>query len=152
MATEIRLETGGSVWKLLVKEGDQVEAGQTLFIMEVMKMEVPYDAPEAGSVSGLAIAEGDVQADGMGAAEALLVLDKTVWPRWAIALIMSARTGPGSVGPRYPTIPHIRLYPELRPGRAWGRHRRFHRTARRSGRLRSECQTRRPPSHALPLP
>ena len=60
MAVEIKLETGGSVWKLLVKEGDQVEAGQTLFILEVMKMEVPYEAPEAGSVTGLSIAEGDV--------------------------------------------------------------------------------------------
>ena len=60
MATEIRLETGGSVWKLLVKEGEPVEAGQTLFIMEVMKMEVPYEAPEAGTITGLHIAEGDV--------------------------------------------------------------------------------------------
>ncbi|MEM7428517.1 MAG: biotin/lipoyl-containing protein [Pseudomonadota bacterium] len=60
MATEIRLETGGSVWKLLVKPGEQVTAGQTLFIMEVMKMEVPYEAPEAGEVTAVHIAEGDV--------------------------------------------------------------------------------------------
>ena len=42
--TKIELETGGSVWKLLVAEGDAVEEGQTLFILEVMKMEVPYEA------------------------------------------------------------------------------------------------------------
>ncbi len=60
MATEIRMETGGSVWKLLVKEGDAVVAGQTLFIMEVMKMEVPYEAPQAGEIAALHIAEGDV--------------------------------------------------------------------------------------------
>ena len=36
MATEIRMDTGGSVWKLLVKQGDAVEEGQTLFIMEVI--------------------------------------------------------------------------------------------------------------------
>ena len=42
---KIELETGGSVWKLLVAEGDAVEEGQTLFILEVMKMEVPYEAP-----------------------------------------------------------------------------------------------------------
>ena len=43
--TKIELETGGSVWKLLVAEGDAVDEGQTLFILEVMKMEVPYEAP-----------------------------------------------------------------------------------------------------------
>ena len=57
--TKIELETGGSVWKLLVAEGDAVEAGQTLFILEVMKMEVPYEAPHSGTVSTLHIAEGD---------------------------------------------------------------------------------------------
>ena len=60
MTTKIMLETGGSVWKVLVKQGDSVEEGQTLFIMEVMKMEVPYEAPKAGIVSALHIAEGDV--------------------------------------------------------------------------------------------
>ncbi|MEM9725772.1 MAG: acetyl-CoA carboxylase biotin carboxyl carrier protein subunit [Pseudomonadota bacterium] len=57
---KIKLETGGTVWKLLVAQGDAVTEGQTLFIMEVMKMEVPYDAPAAGEVSALHIAEGDV--------------------------------------------------------------------------------------------
>ena len=45
---KIELETGGSVWKLLKKPGDQVKAGDTLFILEVMKMEVPYEAPADG--------------------------------------------------------------------------------------------------------
>lgn len=57
--TKIELETGGSVWKLLVAEGDTVEEGQTLFILEVMKMEVPYEAPHSGTVSKVHIAEGD---------------------------------------------------------------------------------------------
>lgn len=60
MATRIKLETGGSVWKLLVSQGDTVTEGQTLFIMEVMKMEVPYDAPAAGRISAVHVAEGDV--------------------------------------------------------------------------------------------
>lgn len=55
----VELETGGSVWKLLVAEGDRVEQGQTLFILEVMKMEVPYVAPVAGQISAVHIAEGD---------------------------------------------------------------------------------------------
>ena len=57
--TKIELETGGSVWKLMVKPGDRVEAGDTLFILEVMKMEVAYAAPIAGEVSAVHIAEGD---------------------------------------------------------------------------------------------
>ncbi len=67
MATKIELETGGSVWKLEVAAGDTVSAGQTLFIMEVMKMEVPYEAPIDGVVAELHIAEGDVVQEGMTA-------------------------------------------------------------------------------------
>ena len=57
--TKIELETGGSVWKLMVKPGDRVETGDTLFILEVMKMEVAYAAPVTGEVSAVHIAEGD---------------------------------------------------------------------------------------------
>ena len=57
--TKIELETGGSVWKLMVKPGDRVETGDTLFILEVMKMEVAYAAPIKGEVSAVHIAEGD---------------------------------------------------------------------------------------------
>jgi acetyl-CoA carboxylase biotin carboxyl carrier protein len=59
LMTKIELETGGSVWKLLVAEGDAVKEGQTLFILEVMKMEVPYGAPVSGTISRILIAEGD---------------------------------------------------------------------------------------------
>ncbi|MGZ0190054.1 MAG: acetyl-CoA carboxylase biotin carboxyl carrier protein subunit [Alphaproteobacteria bacterium] len=64
MATEIELETGGTVWKLLVADGDAVKEGQELFIMEVMKMEVPYEAPCDGKVTDLNIKEGDVLQEG----------------------------------------------------------------------------------------
>ncbi|MEM7215924.1 MAG: acetyl-CoA carboxylase biotin carboxyl carrier protein subunit [Pseudomonadota bacterium] len=60
MAREIKLETGGSVWKVWVKEGDLVDQDQELFIMEVMKMEVPYETPVSGKIVKLSIAEGDV--------------------------------------------------------------------------------------------
>ena len=56
---KIELETGGSVWKVLVAPGDHVEAGDTLFILEVMKMEVPYEAPASGEVKAVNIAEGE---------------------------------------------------------------------------------------------
>ena len=66
---KIELETGGTVWKLLVKNGDTVSEGDTLFIMEVMKMEVPYEAPSDGTVTNIAIAEGDVVEEDMVAME-----------------------------------------------------------------------------------
>ena len=69
MAQKIELETGGTVWKVHVAEGQEVAAGDTLFVMEVMKMEVAYEAPAAGTVTGLAIAEGDVLRTGHVAME-----------------------------------------------------------------------------------
>ena len=69
MTQKITLETGGTVWKLMVAAGDAVAEGQTLFIMEVMKMEVPYEAPAGGVVSALHIAEGDVVEEGALALE-----------------------------------------------------------------------------------
>lgn len=65
MTRKVELETGGTVWKVLVAEGDKVSQGQTLFIMEVMKMEVPYEAPTDGLVAELKVAEGDVVQEGM---------------------------------------------------------------------------------------
>ena len=64
MATKVELETAGSIWKLHVAKGDKVEAGQELLIMEVMKMEVPYEAPISGTVVALHISEGDVVEEG----------------------------------------------------------------------------------------
>ncbi|MEM7767292.1 MAG: acetyl-CoA carboxylase biotin carboxyl carrier protein subunit [Pseudomonadota bacterium] len=69
MATPIELETGGTVWKLMVKAGDTVKTGDTLFIMEVMKMEVPYEAPGDGTIRAVAIAEGDAVEEGLVALE-----------------------------------------------------------------------------------
>ena len=58
MATEVRTMTAGNMWKVLVKTGDKVSAGDTLFIMEVMKMEVPHEAPVEGTVKEVGIKEG----------------------------------------------------------------------------------------------
>jgi pyruvate/2-oxoglutarate dehydrogenase complex dihydrolipoamide acyltransferase (E2) component len=39
---------GGSVWKLLVATGDDVKAGDTIAVIEAMKMECPVESPAAG--------------------------------------------------------------------------------------------------------
>ena len=51
MTTEVKTTVPGNMWKVLVKEGDAVKKGDTLFIMEVMKTEVNHDAPIDGVVS-----------------------------------------------------------------------------------------------------
>ena len=64
MAEEVRAEMVANVWKVLVAEGDEVADGDTLVILESMKMEIPVLAEVAGAVSTLAVAEGDVVQEG----------------------------------------------------------------------------------------
>lgn len=63
MAEEVLTETPGNVWKVLVKPGDKVAAGATLFIMEVMKTEVPHNAGSAGTVKAVHVTEGQEGVD-----------------------------------------------------------------------------------------
>jgi biotin carboxyl carrier protein len=58
MATDVVAHITGTVWKILVKPGDQVTAEQTLVILESMKMEMPIESPEAGRVVSVAVVEG----------------------------------------------------------------------------------------------
>ncbi len=48
----------GNVWKLLVSEGESIAAGQTVAILESMKMEVPVAAPVAGRIRELRTGPG----------------------------------------------------------------------------------------------
>jgi urea carboxylase len=48
---------GGSVWKLLVAEGDDVKAGDTIAVLEAMKMECPVESPGSGTVAALYMEE-----------------------------------------------------------------------------------------------
>jgi acetyl-CoA/propionyl-CoA/long-chain acyl-CoA carboxylase, biotin carboxylase, biotin carboxyl carrier protein len=48
----------GNMWKVLVKQGDTVEEGQLLCIIEAMKMENEITAHKAGTIAELPIAEG----------------------------------------------------------------------------------------------
>ena len=64
---EVRAEMVANVWKVVTTEGDQVEDGDTLVILESMKMEIPVLAEEAGTVATLThlhVAEGDVVQEG----------------------------------------------------------------------------------------
>ena len=63
MAEKIETMVPGNVWKVLVKAGDKVAAGDVLFILEVMKTEVPHSASEAGTVSAVHLKEGQEGVD-----------------------------------------------------------------------------------------
>jgi acetyl-CoA carboxylase biotin carboxyl carrier protein len=61
---EVRAEMVANVWKVVAAEGDQVEDGDTLVILESMKMEIPVLVEEAGTLAKLHVAEGDVVQEG----------------------------------------------------------------------------------------
>jgi biotin carboxyl carrier protein len=66
---QVRAELAGNVWKVLVKEGQQVEADETLVILESMKMEIPVAAPQAGTVKRVLVSEGQAVQEGDPLAE-----------------------------------------------------------------------------------
>ena len=61
---EIRAEMVANVWKVVAAEGQQVHDGDTLVILESMKMEIPVLAEDSGVLTKLHVAEGDVIQEG----------------------------------------------------------------------------------------
>ena len=64
MADEIRAEMVANVWKVVASVGDAVAEGDTLVILESMKMEIPVLSETEGTLSELAVDEGDVVREG----------------------------------------------------------------------------------------
>lgn len=54
----VQADLNGNIWKVLVQPGDEVSAGQTLIIVEAMKMELAIVAPQAGRVTRIACQAG----------------------------------------------------------------------------------------------
>jgi acetyl-CoA carboxylase biotin carboxyl carrier protein len=61
---EVLASMAGSVWKILVKVGDQVEEDQDVVILESMKMEIPIAAEFDGTVKEVKVNEGDFVNEG----------------------------------------------------------------------------------------
>ena len=57
MATTVNAHITGTVWKIEVKVGQAVSEGDTLVILESMKMEMPIEAPEGGTVTEILVKE-----------------------------------------------------------------------------------------------
>jgi biotin carboxyl carrier protein len=64
VAEEVRAEMVANVWKVVVSAGDTVEDGDTLVILESMKMEIPVVTETSGTVQELKVNEGDVVQEG----------------------------------------------------------------------------------------
>ncbi|MGA3151143.1 MAG: biotin/lipoyl-binding carrier protein [Streptosporangiaceae bacterium] len=61
---EVRAEMVANVWKVVAAEGAAVADGDTLVILESMKMEIPVLAENSGTLTKLAVGEGDVIQEG----------------------------------------------------------------------------------------
>jgi len=57
--TEVPSPITGSVWKVLVENGASVGEGETLVILESMKMEIRVKSPHSGRVVEIRVKEGD---------------------------------------------------------------------------------------------
>lgn len=55
----VKASMAGTVWKIVVKEGEHVTAGQDVVILESMKMEIPIAAETDGVVKKIIANEGD---------------------------------------------------------------------------------------------
>jgi urea carboxylase len=69
----IESPVAGSVWKMLVKQGDVIDEGQPMVILESMKMEIEIVAPHAGTVYAVNRNEGSQ----INAGQPLLVLQES---------------------------------------------------------------------------
>ena len=54
----------GNIFKVLVSPGDEVEEGETMIILEAMKMETVVSAPKTGVITEVTVKEGDAVAVG----------------------------------------------------------------------------------------
>ncbi len=70
MATKVHSEVSGLVRRIEKQPGDLVKAGDVLVILESMKMELPVEAPAAGTIAEIRCTEGQSVAEG----EVLVIL------------------------------------------------------------------------------
>jgi biotin carboxyl carrier protein len=61
---DVRADMVANVMEIYVTEGADINAGDTIVLLESMKMEIPVIAEQAGKVSRLAVSVGDVVQEG----------------------------------------------------------------------------------------
>ena len=71
MPEDVKAHITGVVFQITSKVGDAVAAGDPVIVLESMKMEIPVEAPRAGNVKEIKVAEGQTVQEG----ETVAVLD-----------------------------------------------------------------------------
>jgi acetyl-CoA carboxylase biotin carboxyl carrier protein len=69
--TNVEAHITGTVWKIECEVGQAIDEGDTLVILESMKMEMPVEAEDAGTVKEIRCEEGQPVSEG----ETLVVLE-----------------------------------------------------------------------------
>ena len=64
MSEDVKAHITGVVFQLSTKPGDAVAAGDPVIVLESMKMEIPVEAPRAGTVREIKVAEGQTVQEG----------------------------------------------------------------------------------------
>ena len=72
MATDVKAHITGTVWKIETPPGAKVSEGDTVIILESMKMEMPVEAPCTGTIKEIRIKEGEAVDEG----KVLAVIDE----------------------------------------------------------------------------
>jgi len=68
---EVEAHITGTVWKIECEVGQRIAEGDTVVILESMKMEMPVEAEDDGTVREIACAEGEAVSEG----DTLVLLD-----------------------------------------------------------------------------
>jgi biotin carboxyl carrier protein len=71
MPEQVKAHITGVVFQITARAGDLVAAGDPVIVLESMKMEIPVEAPRAGRVAEITVAEGQTVQEG----ETVAVLD-----------------------------------------------------------------------------
>jgi len=64
MRDEVKAHITGVVFQVVANPGDKVGAGDPIIVLESMKMEIPVEAPRAGTVTELRVKEGEAVQEG----------------------------------------------------------------------------------------
>ena len=68
---EVEAHITGTVWKIECEVGDEIDEGDTVVILESMKMEMPVEAEDDGTVREIVCSEGQSVSEG----DTLVVLE-----------------------------------------------------------------------------
>jgi len=69
--TDVEAHITGTVWKIECEVGDEIGEGDTVAVLESMKMEMPVEAEDAGTVTEIRCEEGQAVSEG----DTLVVLE-----------------------------------------------------------------------------